>query len=213
VSAAGADGLVDAARALLDGCDRRELTPFLADWPAPHAARRMVDSRPLPVLRWLDRLTACAADETRSLVEGVVASAAALCWGQTYAAADFGERFLERYGWSELIGLRGPIAGDRLACGVLLLGPDLEYPAHSHAAEEIYIPLAGNALWLRGEDGWRPRRPGELIHHPSGIAHAMRTGEQPLLALYLWRGGDLAQKSTILGAAGDREEGGLRDHA
>ncbi|WP_052121408.1 dimethylsulfonioproprionate lyase family protein [Inquilinus limosus] len=212
MSAAGPDRLIGTARALLDGLDRPKLRPFLADWPVPDAARRSVEPRPLPVLRWLDRLATDTAGETRPLVDGIVAAAAELAWGQTYAAADFGERFLERYGWSELIGLRGPIAGDRLACGVLLLGPDLEYPAHSHAAEEIYLPLAGTALWLRGEEGWRPRRPSELIHHPSGIAHAMRTGGQPLLALYLWRGGDLAQKSTILGAAGGRKEGGSHDH-
>lgn len=208
-----ADRLFAAARSLLGGMDRPELRPFLADWPQPDAARRVVEPRTLPVLRWLDRLAPCAAEGTRSLVDGVIASAAELAWGQTYAAADFGERFLDRYGWSELIGLRGPIAGDRLACGVLLLGPDLEYPAHSHAAEEIYLPLAGTALWQRGGEGWQPRRPGELIHHPSGMAHAMRTGEQPLLALYLWRGGDLAQKSTILAAAGGRTDGGDDDDA
>jgi len=198
--------LAAAARALLAGFDQPELASFLDGWPAPDAARRTVESAALPVLRWLDRLPPLAIADTRALVEGVVGGAAALAWGQTYAAGDLGERFLERYGWSELIGLRGPIASSRLACGVLLLGPEIEYPPHSHAAEEIYVPLAGTADWLRGGEGWRRRRPGELIHHPSGVAHAMRTGEQPLLALYLWRGGDLAQKSRLLG-------GGSVDHA
>ena len=202
----GADRLAAAARALLAGFDQPELTPFLDEWPTADAARRIVEPRPLPVLRWLDQTPAMTVTEARPLVDEVVAAAGALAWGQTYAAGDLGERFLERYGWSELIGLRGPIASDRLACGVLLLGPEIEYPPHSHAAEEIYLPLAGTADWLRGGEGWRRRRPGELIHHPSGIAHAMRTGEQPLLALYLWRGGDLAQKSKLLG-------GGSDDHA
>lgn len=207
------DGMIETARAMLDRFDGPELAAFMAGWPSRDAARRLIGPRPLPVLRWLDRLAPDAVEETRPLVDGLIAAAPDLAWGQTYAAADFGERFLERYGWSELIGLRGPIASDRLACGVLLLGPDLEYPAHSHAAEEIYIPLAGTAHWLRGGEGWRPRRPGELIHHPSGIAHAMRTGEQPLLALYLWCGGDLAQKSTILDSADNRADGGHDDHA
>lgn len=198
--------LAAAARALLAGFDQPDLASFLDGWPAPDAARRTVESAALPMLRWLDRLPPLAIADTRALVEGVVGAAAALAWGQTYAAGDLGERFLERYGWSELIGLRGPIASSRLACGVLLLGPEIEYPPHSHAAEEIYVPLAGTADWLRGGEGWRRRRPGELIHHPSGVAHAMRTGEQPLLALYLWRGGDLAQKSRFLG-------GGSVDHA
>jgi hypothetical protein len=194
----GAERLAAAARALLGGFDQPELTPFLQEWPAADAARRVVGPRPLPVLRWLDQVTPAAA--TRPLVDEVVAAAGTLAWGQTYAAGDLGERFLERYGWSELIGLRGPIASDRLACGVLLLGPEIEYPPHSHAAEEIYLPLAGTADWLRGREGWRRRRPGELIQHSSGVAHAMRTDEQPLLALYLWRGGDLAQKSKLGGS-------------
>lgn len=201
-----AERLAVAARALLAGFDQPELAPFLDDWPAPDATLRAVELRPLPVLRWLDRLSPLAVADTRALVEGVVGAAAALAWGQTYAAGDLGGRFLERYGWSELIGLRGPIASDRLACGVLLLGPEIEYPPHSHVAEEVYVPLAGTAGWLRGGEGWRHRRPGELIHHPSGVGHAMRTDEQPLLALYLWRGGDLAQKSKLLG-------GGSVDHA
>ncbi len=211
--AVSVDRMIEAARALLGRFDAPELAACMAGWPSRDAARRPIEPRPLPVLRWLDRLSPVAVDETRPLVDGLAAAAPDLAWGQTYAAEDFGERFLERYGWSELIGLRGPVASDRLACGVLLLGPDLEYPAHSHAAEEIYILLAGTAHWLRGGEGWRPRRPGELIHHPSGIAHAMRTDEQPLLALYLWHGGDLKQKSTILGAAGRRADGGDDDHA
>jgi hypothetical protein len=103
--------------------------------------------------------------------------------------------FLQRYGWSELIGLRGPVASERLAAGFLLLGPLTEYARHRHAAEEIYLPLAGTALWQRGDAAWRRRAPGRPIHHPSWMPHAMRTEAQPLLALYLWRRGDLAQRS------------------
>jgi mannose-6-phosphate isomerase-like protein (cupin superfamily) len=184
--------------------------PFLAEWPGSDAERRQTLPRALPVLRWLDRLPSTAVTETRPLVDGLVAAAGDLAWGQTYSAADLGAGFLDRYGWSELVGLRGPIASDRIACGVLLLGPEIEYPPHSHAAEEIYLPLSGTALWLRGEEGWRQRRPGELIHHPSGIPHGMRTGAEPLLALYLWRGGSLTEKSTILGAG---PKGGIDDDA
>ncbi len=118
-------------------------------------------------MRWLDQALAIAAAATRPLVDEVVAAAGTLAWGQTYAAGDLGERFLERYGWSELIGLRGPIASDRLACGVLLLGPEIEYPPHSHAAEEIYLPLAGTADWLRGREG-RRRPPGRADPPPVG---------------------------------------------
>jgi Dimethlysulfonioproprionate lyase len=131
------------------------------------------------------------------LVEGVAALAEELDWGQTYSSADFGERFLENYGYNEWIGQRGAFMSQRVACGVLLLGPDTEYPDHSHEAEELYLPLAGHAFWRSGPSDWRLRPPGEWIHHSSWTAHAMRTSQEPLLAAYLWRAGDLTAKSRI----------------
>ena len=120
-----------------------------------------------------------------------------LDWRQTYSSADFGQRFLDNYGWSEWIGERGAFVSDAIACGVLMLGPDIEYPAHSHEAEELYLPLAGNACWRSGESEWRLRAPGTWIHHPSWTIHAMRTAREPLLAAYVWRAGDLSAKSRI----------------
>jgi hypothetical protein len=46
---------------------------------------------------------------------------------------------------------------------------------------------------------WRRRPPGELIHHASAEPHAMRTGDDPLLALYFWYGGGLAATALLDG--------------
>jgi len=128
-----------------------------------------------------------------------VALANDLDWRQTYASADFGARFLQNYGWSELVGQRGAFMSDAIACGVLMLGPETEYPAHSHEAEELYLPLAGHAFWRSAKSGWRLRPPGTRIHHPAWTTHAMRTTDEPLLAAYVWRAGDLTAKSRIDG--------------
>jgi hypothetical protein len=120
-----------------------------------------------------------------------------ITWGQTYSAEDFGHAFLERYGWTELIGLRGPIASDLMACGFLFLGPNIEYPRHSHEAEEVYVPLTGPTLWMQADQDWEYRTPCRPIYHASRMPHAMRTESVPLLALYLWRGGNLVEKSHI----------------
>ena len=90
------------------------------------------------------------------------------------------------------------MASERIACGVLLLGPHVTYPAHAHAAEEIYLPIHGVAEWQRGDAGFHPVPVGQAVHHPAWMPHAMRVGAAPLAALYLWRGGDLAAKSVIL---------------
>ena len=73
--------------------------------------------------------------------------------------------------------------------------PDIDYPDHHHVAEEIYIPLTGGTEWRMGDGAFAARAAGEVIHHASNVSHAMRTGDEPLLALYLWRGGPLAARS------------------
>ena len=185
--------LIAATRAFLD--HYAAARPFLADWPDTPPSRGQLPST-LPVLRCLPDTLANTTPQTRPLVTRLLETPN-LAWRQTYAAADLGAAFLEGYGWTELIGLRGPIPSETLAAGFLLLGPHIHYPNHHHAAEELYIPLAGTAEWARGEQPFTPRPPGTTIHHPSRMPHAMRTAETPLLALYLWRDGDLAEKSTL----------------
>jgi hypothetical protein len=189
--------LVAALRRLLEVAGPPAL-PFLRDWPRDLTPRPFV-ARSLPVVSALDGLERYAAPETRTLVQAVAALAGDLDWRQTYTSADFGERFLQNYGWSEWTGKRGAFESDAIACGVLLLGPDIEYPAHSHEAEELYLPLAGHGWWRSAQSDWRLRAPGTWIHHPSWTTHAMRTRAEPLLAAYVWRAGDLTAKSRIDG--------------
>jgi hypothetical protein len=155
-----------------------EADAFLRDWPRELIARP-VDARSLPVVAALRGLSRLAAPRTRGLVEDLETLANELDWRQTYNNAEFGELFLENYGFSEWIGQRGAFMSERVACGVMLLGPDTEYPDHSHEAEELYLPLAGHAFWRLAESDWRVRPPGEWIHHPSWTIHAMRTSHEP----------------------------------
>lgn len=172
---------------------------FLKDWPVLQLSRAASPCR-LPVLDWAGALSRATVPLTAPVVQALVAGAGDLAWRQTYGAGDFGAAFLDRYGWTELIGMRGPVRSQALACGFLMLGPETTYPAHAHEAEELYVPLSGTALWQRGQEPWQARAPGTPIHHPGWMPHAMRTAAEPLLALYLWRGGDLAAKSKVLPA-------------
>lgn len=169
----------------------------LEGWPALRVTRE-VGAAALPVCGVLAAAAAAAPGPFVPLVAGLRDGAAGLRWGQTYGAGDFGAAFLRGYGWTELIGLRGPIASEAVAVGVLLLGPGVEYPPHAHAAVEVYLPLSGTAAWLRGDGPFAPVAPGVAIRHPAWMPHAMRTGAEPLVAAYVWRGGDLAAKSRIV---------------
>jgi hypothetical protein len=181
----------------LTGLNDIYLAPFLADWPSKPFKTRTVSQNTLPVLSYLPELVAPENAETERIVAMLTNSAEHLSWGQTYSTEDFGALFLEKYGWTELIGLRGPIASKDIACGFLLLGPNIEYPKHRHAAEEVYVPLSSQALWVQGNEDWVSRAGGVPIYHRPWLTHGMRTESAPLLSLYLWRGSNLAQKSHI----------------
>lgn len=163
---------------------------------------RELEPMSLPCLRHLEGLAQSAAQRERPILALLARNHARMRWGQTYTTADFAPHFLDNYGWLELIGTRGHFACDRLAAGFLILGPGIVYPDHHHVAEELYVPLSGAADWRKGGGGFMRRAAGEVIHHPSMVNHAMRTHGEPLIALYLWRGGPLAEKSTVTGKAG-----------
>lgn len=168
------------------------------DWEMPE---RAIEPSSLACVAHLDRAVEIAQPAERPPLALLAEHRHALRWGQTYTSGDFGERFIENYGWVELIGTRGHFANGSIAAGVLVLGPDIVYPDHHHIAEELYVPFTGGTEWRKREGAFVLRAAGEVIHHPSNISHAMRTGAEPLVAFYLWRGGPLAQKSTITGSA------------
>lgn len=181
---------------LLEALQQPFLAPFLADWP-PACVHRPVTSRALPVLRWLPNMRADTSAFAGDLVAAVSHAAPSLEWRQTYTARDLGASFLDNYGWSEIVGSKGPLACDRLACGFLMLGPSTHYPLHRHEAEEIYVPLSGTAEWQQGDSAWREGPPGTPIHHARNEPHAMRTVHGPLLALYVWRSANLVQRARL----------------
>jgi hypothetical protein len=196
-----AQELLDKTRSYLAARQNGLVDDFIGpmDWAMKP---RRINPRPLPCLAHLDAVLAHAGQKEGPLARLLAANAHALRWGQTYRADDFGETFLRNYGWAELFGTRGHFVNDRVAGGFLLLGPHIHYPDHHHIAEEIYVPLTGGTEWRANGADFRMREAGAVIHHASNVAHAMRTGDAPLLAFYLWRGGPLDQRSTI---GGNRE--------
>jgi hypothetical protein len=189
--------LIDITYEYLRSIDDDCLSLFLSNWPSKPFKTRKVSQRLLPVLSYLPGIVVNEDDNSAKVVKTVQSCAENLGWGQTYTVEDIGKEFLENYGWTELIGSRGPFVSKDIACGFLLLGPNIEYPKHSHEAEEVYVPFNSQALWIQGEDDWMQRPSGVPIYHRPWIVHGMRTGSTPLLALYVWQGGNLAQKSHI----------------
>jgi quercetin dioxygenase-like cupin family protein len=192
------DDLLSGVRSFLGGFGEQPARGFIGaiDWSMP---ARELAPRGLPCLAHLGRAAEIAGDEGKPLARLLRDHAGEFHWGQTYTVTDFGQRFIDNYGWLEVFGTRGHFANDEIAGGFLVLGPGIEYPDHHHVAEELYIPLTGATAWRMGGGAYHIRTAGEVIHHASNVSHAMRTGDEPLLAFYLWRGGPLAARSTITG--------------
>lgn len=157
-------------------------------------AFRDVEKNQLPCLHHLDEATEVVDVLARDLVEYLVEIKDQLRWGQTYTAADFGQHYVDNYGWVELFGTRGHLVSSEMSGGFLLLGPGLHYREHRHEAEEIYVVLSGDATWQRGGGEFVQHPVGTVIHHTSNTLHSTKAGARPVLALYLWRGGKLVQR-------------------
>ena len=101
------------------------------------------------------------------------------------------EDFLRRYAVAVFLGpdrfgLRCPYLCTDATLGVTLQAPETDYPAHGHAAVEIYYILAGSADWQQGDGVWRRKVPGGFVLHEAHEPHAMRTRDEPLLAMFAW---------------------------
>ena len=88
----------------------------------------------------------------------------------------------------EIIGPTGQIKHETVRAGFLFQAPDITYPRHSHAAEEIYLSLSGPVEWQVDETDWRLSFAGDFTHHLPHQPHAIRTGTIPLLAVWGWAG-------------------------
>ena len=90
-------------------------------------------------------------------------------------------------GFAELIGPDGPLLAQECRVGFTLIAPATEYPLHAHPAIELYLVIAGIAIWT-ASSGEQVVPPGGLVLHRTNEPHAMHTQQEPLLALYSWRG-------------------------
>ena len=136
----------------------------------------------------------------RELMSVYVEERASRHWEQSYSAADaaVGADMLAGYGYTEIVGKRGPFLSERIRAGVGVFAAGVDYPAHRHRAEEIYVVLAGSGSFRLGEHPPERRTAGAVVHVPSLVVHGITMDTEPLVILYLWRGGDLREKSTFV---------------
>lgn len=156
----------------------------------------------LPAADTLTSALQYTTNETSSLVALFENEKSSRRWEQSYTREDgvVGDDMLAAYGFAEVIGKLGPFVSTRVRSGIGVWGPNIEYPAHRHTAEEVYVLLAGSAEFiLESGDGLSTamRNAGDSVYVPSMLTHGFRTKKEPLAILYIWQAGDLREISTF----------------
>ncbi len=122
-----------------------------------------------------------------ALSQALVPVADNLPWRYGYAPRSDAPGLHQSMAWAEVVGPVAPFVSQRICLGLTLIGPHSHYLDHLHPAVELYQVISGTAQWSAAGQA-APRPPGSYILHPSNCVHAMKTGDQPLLAIYSWSG-------------------------
>jgi hypothetical protein len=111
-----------------------------------------------------------------------------LQWKRRNSSSPDGTSFHDGHANAFVAGPGGLEEREDVWVGISLLAPHVRYPDHRHRPEEVYVSLAGGAWWNANMD-WTTPGPSGLIYNEPNVLHAMRTEEQPLLAIWcLWVG-------------------------
>jgi quercetin dioxygenase-like cupin family protein len=114
--------------------------------------------------------------------------APSLSWERRKSSTPDGTSFHDGHANALVAGPGGLEEREDVLVGISLLASHVRYPDHRHPPEEVYVSLAGGAWWNANMD-WTTPGPGGLIYNEPNVLHAMRTEEQPLLAIWcLWVG-------------------------
>lgn len=122
-----------------------------------------------------------------NLGDAVVSAAPRLGWFQVFNSDEIDPR-LGRNMISAQLAIRRDADGVRTVhAGLFLVGPDTDYPLHTHTAPEVYYCVSGKLTLQHGVDG-RPffLHPGEYSITPSERLHSLKTEDEPVLLVYIW---------------------------
>ncbi len=141
----------------------------------------------------LDRSVASINEPTlQPLAEQIRLARNRLTWRIDYGLfypeeADVGQAYRDSNMHTEFIGPNGCVFhDDDFSLGLFMLAPKTLYRDHDHAAPELYFNLTGPCGWRFDKGIWQDFGAGSLIWNPEGLAHAMRSYEQPFLSVYSW---------------------------
>lgn len=165
---------------------RRSILEIFEMLRQPAARADRVGSR-LPVCRYLE--DALSHDMEHASLKALVAAfrkvETQLEWRTrpTYDKATASENFMDGHANAMILGPGGVEERKDVWLGVTLMAPNVRYPDHNHAPEEVYLVLS-QGDFLQGDRGWFTPGIGGSFYNVPHIRHAMRSGDEPLFAFW-----------------------------
>ncbi|PZM15291.1 hypothetical protein CPY51_07545 [Rhizobium tubonense] len=104
----------------------------------------------------------------------------------TYDKLTASENFVDGHANAMILGPGGIEDHRDVWLGVTLLAPNVRYPDHDHAPEEVYLVLSDGEFFQEGRGWFEPGVGGSFYNVPN-IRHAMRSGDKPLFAFWALR--------------------------
>ena len=126
-------------------------------------------------------------DDYNELRDAFISASPYAHWRQTYKGTTVGKQFLDEFGCYGLIGPESPFQSEKMRAWVVYMPKGFYYPWHHHPAEEMYLCLAGEAVFRRKNCPEIRLGSGGVIEHTANEPHSMETLEHPIMAYVVWR--------------------------
>ena len=139
------------------------------DLPRHWLSIRSVEPVAKPATRFWDQLSSAPAPGFEPIMAAARQFADHLHWrtNNNYIGI-FDDHFFENETFTEIIGPTGLLIADNFRAGFLILGENVHYPDHSHAATELYHPVSGTGVWMQGDGEKRKNHRVRRFSHPMG---------------------------------------------
>lgn len=184
---------IDAARTLFLAETRtEEVRAFAADTFAlleRHGEFRFEQRERFPACEWLDKTLEpylSADDAFGQVARSIKTLEPYIGWSRRMTVANASDNFLEGHANGMICGPAGIEDRPDLQLGFTIMKPDVRYPDHGHPPEEAYV-LMSSGQFRQNRGSWISPGIGGGIHNRPGGIHAVRSDENPLLALWCLR--------------------------
>ena len=103
----------------------------------------------IPASNLMQNETGLITDDYAELRDAFITASPYAHWRQAYKGTTIGEKFLNEFGCYGLIGPESPFQSEKIRAWVVYMPKNFYYPWHQHPAEEMYLCLAGEAVFRR----------------------------------------------------------------